>query len=66
MTVERVQHALAARGLYGGPVHGVLDRPTMEAIYAFQKAHFGLELSGVPSPRTRKMIEQGSHTDPEQ
>ena len=63
-TVQRIQQALAVRGLYKGPVHGVLDTPTMEAIYAFQKAHYGLQVSGIPTPRTRKILEQGSHTDP--
>src|SRR5262245_23152569 len=63
-TIERVQVALKARGLYEGPVNGVLDAPTMRAIYAFQKATGYLQVCGVPTPRTRKVLEQGSHTDP--
>ena len=62
--VERVQLALRARGLYIGPVNGVLDKPTMESLYAFQKANKILQRCGIPTPFTRKMLEQGSHTDP--
>jgi peptidoglycan hydrolase-like protein with peptidoglycan-binding domain len=62
--VEEVQQALIARGLYRGPVNGVLDLPTMQATYEFQKVNSLLQVSGVPSPRTRKVLEQGSHTDP--
>jgi hypothetical protein len=45
-----------------GPINGVLDGPTMRAIYAFQEANH-LQLCGVPTPHTRKMLAQGSHTD---
>jgi hypothetical protein len=62
--MERVQRALRDRGLYGGPVNGVLDKPTMEALYTFQKANNNLQRCGIPTPFTRKMLEQGSHTDP--
>lgn len=62
--IERVQRALRDRGLYGGPVNGVLDKPTMEALYAFQKANNNLQRCGIPTPYTRKMLVQGSHTDP--
>jgi hypothetical protein len=62
--IERIQRALKARGLYGGPVNGVLDKPTMKAIYAFQRMAGTLQVSGVPTPRTRRLLEQGSHTDP--
>jgi len=61
--IERAQHALRNRGLYAGPVNGVLDAPTMKAIYAFQRATQTLQRCGIPTPRTRKMLEQGSHTD---
>lgn len=61
-TIERVQRALVQRGLYPGPVNGVLDAPTMEAIYVFQNASYGLTRCGVPTPRTRRMLERGSHT----
>jgi hypothetical protein len=64
ITIQRTQTALTDRGLYAGPVNGVLDLPTMKAIYAFQKATHILQLCGVPTPRTRRMLEQGSHTDP--
>ena len=62
--VRRIQDALVGRGLYRGPIHGILDTPTMQAIYEFQKAHYGLQVCGIPTPRTRKILEQGSHTDP--
>jgi hypothetical protein len=62
-TIERVQRVLYDRGLYPGPVNGILDLPTMKAIYAFQEANHNLQMCGVPTPHTRKMLEQGSHTD---
>jgi hypothetical protein len=62
--MERVQLSLRARGLYIGPVNGVLDKPTMESLYAFQTANKILQRCGIPTPFTRKMLEQGSHTDP--
>lgn len=62
--VQQTQRELRERGLYTGPLHGVLDSPTMHAIYEFQKASYRLQLCGVPTPRTRMMLEQGSHTDP--
>jgi hypothetical protein len=62
--IERVQETLKTRGLYSGPINGVLDLPTMKAVYAFQRERRITPLSGVPTPQTRRMIEQGSHTDP--
>ena len=61
--IERVQKALRDRGLYAGPMNGILDRPTMQSIYAFQEANHNLQRCGVPTPHTRKLLEQGSHTD---
>jgi hypothetical protein len=61
-TIQRVQKALTERGLYEGPINGILDWPTMKAIYAFQEAN-NLQRCGVPTPHTRKKLEQGSHTD---
>ena len=62
-TIEHVQKALTERGLYAGPVNGILDRPTMKSIEEFQEANYNLQRCGVPTPRTRKMLQQGSHTD---
>jgi len=61
-TIRRVQQALRRRGLYAGPMNGILDSPTMKSIYAFQQAN-NLQPCGVPTPHTRTMLEQGSHTD---
>jgi hypothetical protein len=63
--VERIQLALKDRGLYSGPVNGLLDAVTMSAISAFQKANYNLQVCGVPTPRTRLLLAQGSHTDPQ-
>ena len=60
--ILHVQKELRDRGLYEGPINGILDRPTMKSIYAFQEAT-NLQRCGVPTPRTRRMLEQGSHTD---
>jgi hypothetical protein len=62
-TIEIVQNALRDRGLYTGPTNGILDLPTMKSIYAFQEANYNLQRCGIPTPRTRKMLKQGSHTD---
>lgn len=62
-TIREVQSVMKKRGLYAGPVNGVLDPPTMESIYAFQEANKYMLRCGVPTPRTRKLLEQGSHTD---
>ena len=62
-TIRHVQSVMKNRGLYSGPLNGVLDAPTMESIYTFQEANFYLLRCGVPTPRTRKLLEQGSHTD---
>ena len=62
VTIQRVQRALQERGLYTGPMNGILDWETMKSIYAFQEAN-KLQRCGVPTPHTRKMLEQGSHTD---
>jgi hypothetical protein len=62
-TIRHVQSVMKNRGLYAGPLNGVLDAPTMESIYTFQEATYDLLRCGVPTPRTRKLLEQGSHTD---
>jgi hypothetical protein len=62
-TIMHVQAVMKNRGLYAGPLNGVLDAPTMESIYTFQEANHYLLRCGVPTPRTRKLLEQGSHTD---
>jgi hypothetical protein len=36
--ISTLQRALSARGLYAGPVTGVMDVPTRKAIGAFQRA----------------------------
>ena len=54
-TVKAVQQALREAGRYAGAVHGVLDKPTMEALGEFQNQN-GLKVSGIPTPRTRKAL----------
>src|SRR5215510_14342370 len=62
-TIKHVQSLMQKRGLYSGPINGVLDPPTMESLYTFQEANRYMVRCGVPTPRTRKLLEQGSHTD---
>ena len=62
-TIEHVQMVLKDRGLYLGPVNGILDEPTMKSVYAFQEANYHLQRCGVPTPHTRQLLAQGSHTD---
>ncbi|MDX1439629.1 MAG: peptidoglycan-binding domain-containing protein [Rubricoccaceae bacterium] len=62
VTIARTQVALRQRGLYLGPITGVLDPRTMQAVYEFQEASYGLLRCGIPTPRTRRLLEQGSHT----
>ena len=61
-TITFVQLLMKNRGMYAGPLNGVLDAPTMESLYKFQAAYYLLRC-GVPTPRTRQLLEQGSHTD---
>ena len=53
--VKNVQMALQDQGLYDGPISGVLDETTLNALGEFQKAN-KLHVSGVPTPRTRKAL----------
>jgi hypothetical protein len=62
--IEGIRRELKVRGPYSGPVNGVLDKPTMKAIYAFQRMAGTLQICGVPTLRTRRLLEQGSHADP--
>jgi peptidoglycan hydrolase-like protein with peptidoglycan-binding domain len=60
--LSKVQEALRAEGLYSGETTGVLDEATMTALGEFQKQH-DLQVSGVPSPETRKRLLAGASTD---
>ncbi len=53
--VKNVQTALQAEGLYAGPISGVLDEATSNALGEYQKAN-NLRVSGVPTPRTREAL----------
>ena len=53
--VKNVQTALQTEGLYGGPLSGVLDEATSNALAEYQKAN-NLRVSGVPTPRTREKL----------
>ncbi len=52
--VMQVQRALAVRGLYAGPVHGLYDVPTRAAVEAFQTP-LGYE-SGTLSTEAAKVL----------
>ena len=58
--VKKVQMALQEQGLYDGPISGVLDEMTSNALGEFQKAN-KLHVSGVPTPRTRKALRIPPH-----
>lgn len=49
--VRAVQQALWEAGFYPGPVHGVFDYLTSEAVKAFQRAK-GLEVTGIVDTKT--------------
>ena len=53
--VKKVQTALQAEGLYDGPISGVLDEATSNAVGEYQKTK-NLHVSGVPTPRTREAL----------
>ena len=53
--VKNVQTALQAEGLYDGPISGVLDEATSNALGEYQKAN-NLRVSGVPTVRTREAL----------
>ena len=53
--VKNVQTALQSQGLYDGPISGVLDEATSNALGEYQKANH-LRVSGVPTPRTREAL----------
>ncbi len=52
--VRQIQRALAVRGLYDGPVHGLYDVPTRAAVRSFQQER-GLE-SGTLSTDAAKAL----------
>ncbi|HAD74452.1 MAG TPA: hypothetical protein DCG16_01635 [Gemmatimonadetes bacterium] len=53
--VKNVQTALQSEGLYDGPISGVLDEATSNALGDYQKAN-DLRVSGVPTPRTSEAL----------
>ena len=55
--VKNVQTALQTEGLYGGPLSGVLDEATSNALAEYQKAN-NLRVSGLPTPRTREKLKR--------
>ena len=55
--VRDAQRTLFRQKLYDGPVTGVLDKRTMEAVGELQKQN-GIKTSGVLSPRTRVVLEK--------
>mgnify|MGYP000085471595 CR=1 FL=1 len=59
--VENVQERLTDLGYYDGAINGVYDKPTAEAVRAFQEA-FGLTADGVVGPITWEAIGLGEDT----
>ena len=59
--VKEVQRFLFEHDFYEGPVTGVLDEQTMEAIGEFQGEN-GIVQSGVPSPETRDAMRASEAT----
>ena len=57
--VRETQQFLFDRQLYDGPVTGILDETTMQAIAEFQQAN-GIVASGVPSPETREAMQEAA------
>jgi len=54
-SVAALQTALAAKGVYGGAIDGVLGRGTTTAVQRFQR-RAGLAVDGVVGPRTRRAL----------
>lgn len=63
--VKDVQMALQAQGLYNGPISGMLDDMTVNALGEFQKAN-NLHVSGMPTPRTREALKNPPQADSQQ
>jgi len=55
IAVERLQQALLAKGLYKGKVTGVYDRPTADAVKAYQKTN-GVDADGVAGAETQSRL----------
>jgi hypothetical protein len=56
--VDKTRQELKAKGYYSGEINGAMDKATMEAIGKYQHDN-KLEISGVPTPRTRaKLFEE--------
>lgn len=58
-TVRRVEQQLRAAGFNPGPVDGVMDQQTRDAIRRFQRAT-GLAVTGELDPRTRSTLRSSS------
>ena len=59
--VTNVQTALQAEGFYDGPISGVLDEATSNALGEYQQAN-NLYVSGVPTVRTREALRSSPDT----
>jgi peptidoglycan hydrolase-like protein with peptidoglycan-binding domain len=53
--VERLQQALAAKGLYKGRVTGTYDQATADAVKAYQKTN-GADADGVAGAETQAKL----------
>lgn len=55
--VERVQTQLNALGFYRGPIDGVYDIPTSEAVRVFQQSQ-GIAADGIVGPNTYDALQK--------
>lgn len=56
MTMEQIQHLLAFFGYYKGKIDGLYGNMTKEATEKFQKRFGGLDVDGLPGPKTQKAM----------
>lgn len=61
--VQDLQHSLAQRGWWVGPVDGQYGDLTQQAVYAFQKAH-DMERTGVADPATLNVLSWSGRVQP--
>jgi peptidoglycan hydrolase-like protein with peptidoglycan-binding domain len=61
--IKKVQEALKSKGLYKGPINGVMESQTSEALKAFQQDR-GLKATGVLDDDTKAALGLGQGGEP--